>query len=53
MKFDQRGDINVGYAIAIGHAKRFVLNEAPNASQASTSLRLLAGVDQRDVPRFR
>ena len=53
MKGKLRRDVDVGDAVAIGQAEYLVVFDiAERALHAPTSLRSIAGLDQRDPPRF-
>ena len=48
-----RGDIDIGHAIAIGQAERFLIADVrKNPLDAAAGLRLAAGVDQSHAPRL-
>ena len=50
---DGVADVDVGEAIAIGEAERFIgIEEIAHAAQAASGLRILAGIDQRHTPGF-
>jgi hypothetical protein len=53
VKGDGSGDVDVGNAIAVGHAERFVaFDELCNFLKPSAGSGLIACVDQRDAPGF-
>src|SRR5690606_1747021 len=49
---DEFGDVDVGDAVAIGHAKRLVAEIFPDALHPSAGHGRFAGVDARDIPRL-
>src|SRR4051794_9156941 len=50
---DERGDVDVGDAVAVGEAERLVAYVGQDALQAPAGHRLLARLDERDPPRLR
>src|SRR5262249_50404222 len=53
VKRDQGGNVNVGNSVTVGHTECLIVSDKwSNSFQATSSLREIAGIDQRYAPGF-
>src|SRR5580700_5165378 len=52
MELQQRGNIDVANAVAVGEAEPLVADIRQDAFQPAAGLGVLAGIDERDAPRL-